>query len=1283
MNRFRSSRKKSKEGAALTGRRPSDDSDVPPVPIFSTRSFRRKKNQPEPKKEVNLATVLPSSDDFRTSLLMPNLSARFSMLREQDDPTSKLGKANDDSVLFPKRHSRLGEFGYLPSFGGLSDIAEVASVNGSIRPPFVFGKSDGDGFGTDDDSGSVMSRARPGESNNLFGGRQKIYKIPLGRSGSATSLTEEGHARSGRGMGGKALYGDDVGTSAFQKVREKGREEECEQSESKRHSNEDVPSMHRSSSPSPTNYNKDRETSSSTNSGPSRKRSSTAATSIASQSANSLHAHQHTTPVAAPVPHAATSNQPERTMTKSRRLYGQGLDQHIQDQQSLATNRLDSLQRQRAHGGGTSPPNLSNAHSASNLNDRYHRTAPPPSASAFFRAASPPPSASTSGLAGFDLGIGDSNLAGANSDNGFGQARPLSPPNSEGDESSPLVSAVQPNDRGKATAIGAFHKPRRPYDEEQYSERQLQLQRGRGTPTPPPNKITPPRAIPARTLEPGRPRNDSSASYRSRSASSGYRQPWNPETQVQNDVNQLRHASPTTSGQEPYSEAQGTFLASPSGTDVDSPGESEEESNKKGFPFDPSRFRRPADIMATMHARVQQAPTAEHPAFKQSESQSAPVTVPSEDVHEDVREDDTPNPSRKSRQSSLVNVVKASTLDADSPTLGPTNGLRGLVQAHLRNDSDQSSIYGGATSPSRISRHLYGNQESSLPSSNSRSTVQSGHEFDDWDGEYCGESESFSSASPVDPKHSSKSIPSPMSSKAMKVLGQERPRTNGDSTNKQQTVVDESKGRHGKNPSTETQHEKEEFANELAQRRRMVKENLRSFAERESRAASPVPGAHMEYSRDNPFKASGAFAMLKPKSSWNSLRLKPEPPRPETSQKAMKMLGIQGAKSSLELPSRRPREDYWKQEEERMMRGVVKPPKANPPQIKILQQSQQDAQREQDQTRRGPSDESSRKDPSIKEYSPSSSKSSTRERSSSEISAGRMNNTRHTRYRDDLQKAMVEGAGSIANSYGGTSRENPNACESPKIPRPSPDSAQQAWDSHSAAMSGRYRSNSRSSGPGYFDSKSLLPIQTNSSTPIGTPRPSPALPTAANMTPPLYESPTVSNSTTPTTMAAPQNFPSTSRIPRHRKRSINKYDISEPTFLSATSNITTVNLAPGASLSNGMDYSPPIPDANPRRRRTTTTQTIFNAFARPDRSTAMAVAPIMSPTMLPSPQEELSTFSADEGESRPKHKGKLRKSSSEGGNMNARARQQAMNAPSPALPGFPTGTKGEREGGMF
>ncbi|OBT50158.1 hypothetical protein VE04_09647 [Pseudogymnoascus sp. 24MN13] len=188
MNRFRT--KKKAEAADEAPARPSNDSAAPTLtPLKPAMTFRRKKekNEPPPRMELDLVNALPASDDFRTSLLMTGLSARFSMLREQDDPKSKIGKASDDSVLFPKRQSRLNDFGFTPQ--GLSDIAEVGSIRETTRRPAA-----------SDAQESIMSRGKPAEGNNLFGGRQKIYKIPMGGSASMKSLNGTGESS---GLGGR------------------------------------------------------------------------------------------------------------------------------------------------------------------------------------------------------------------------------------------------------------------------------------------------------------------------------------------------------------------------------------------------------------------------------------------------------------------------------------------------------------------------------------------------------------------------------------------------------------------------------------------------------------------------------------------------------------------------------------------------------------------------------------------------------------------------------------------------------------------------------------------------------------------------------------------------------------------------------------------------------------------------------------------------------------------------------------------------------------------------
>ncbi|KAI6254154.1 hypothetical protein MCOR19_009326 [Pyricularia oryzae] len=432
MNRFRGKRKEKEEPST------SGDHSMP-----SLRGFLRSKKAPEekPEPQIDIATALPTHDDFRTSLLMTGLSARFSMLREQDDPTSKIGKASDDSVLFPKRQSRMMDYGFNGGIG-LNDIAEVES----IRAPF----SRMDSFASADDAsstkGSIMSRGKPTDGNNLFGGRQKIV------------------------VGSRTLYENDVSGSSFQKWRREERERErraLEDEEANDDSqgwrsrrSEEEASAARPESPSGPMFSRRRETSSTTAS--SLARNSTAATSIASQQSQATTA---STASGAPV---------ERSVTRTRRLYEQALNQDLHASQSTALSRIDTLTGKKSFTRGSPDPNSSTS---------------PPMGFGFgerrpiMTKASAPNLRTTSPAASAASGSNDrgSNISNKESRFNFAGTPPLSPPISETGDL-PLM-AIQPNDVGKATAMGVFSKPAQPYDESKYAERQLQLKQGRETPT--------------------------------------------------------------------------------------------------------------------------------------------------------------------------------------------------------------------------------------------------------------------------------------------------------------------------------------------------------------------------------------------------------------------------------------------------------------------------------------------------------------------------------------------------------------------------------------------------------------------------------------------------------------------------------------------------------------------------------------------------------------------------------------------------------------------------------
>ncbi|KAM5346395.1 hypothetical protein ACJ41O_009400 [Fusarium nematophilum] len=441
MNRFRG-RKKAKDDLAAP--RPSVESESSsPFKMFS----KKKSQEEEPKPEVDIAAVLPSNDEFRTSLLMTGLSARFSMLREQDDPNTKVGKASDDSVLFPKRQSRMMDFGYN---AGLGDIAEVES----IRAPFARAS-----FQSSDDAastnGSIMGRSKPTEGNNLFGGRQKIYKIASG--GAKTGA-----------MTGRALYDDDVAQSSFQKWRQAEREKGRQSFEDLHQSDSVESEIARPESPAQPEYNQKRETNSTTSSGPSAARNSTAATSItSSQPASSVKDWQsfaNTSRTVSPTPPV------ERSVTRTRRLYEQSLNQDLHDQQTSQLSRIDTLSRQRNLANRTPDltPTVPSPASAT-FGDRFVTRSILAKASApNLRSFTPPTSSQMSPV---EL---NNKFPGVEEKKPFGATPPLSPPISETGEAQPLSV----RDRTKMLARTSSQ-----YDETRYAQRQMQMQQGREAPT--------------------------------------------------------------------------------------------------------------------------------------------------------------------------------------------------------------------------------------------------------------------------------------------------------------------------------------------------------------------------------------------------------------------------------------------------------------------------------------------------------------------------------------------------------------------------------------------------------------------------------------------------------------------------------------------------------------------------------------------------------------------------------------------------------------------------------
>lgn len=780
MNRFRT-KKKAKEAKEETlASRPYHETEQSSLPSF--KGFRRaKKSSEEPKKEIDLTAALPTNDDFRTSLLMTNLSARFSMLREQDDPSTKIGKASDDSVLLPKRQSRLADFGFA---GGLSDIAEVESIK---APAFSRMNSYVSDDADSTKGGSVMSRGKPTEGNNLFGGRQKIYKITSTGSGT----------KNGTGMGGRALYEDDVAQSAFQLWRQA--EKRGRASEVDADYNEDEAEPRRSESPGPLGYNQRRETSSTMSSASAVARNSTAATSITSQppalSIKDLQSNSNP-------PSAATTPVLERNVTRTRRLYEQGLTQDLHDQQSSALSRIDTLARQRNLGNRT-PDLVRNSPSPTTFafnNDRFSNDRRPVLAKASapnLRSMSPPTTGSSLGGTA-TLPETKTSLPGS---------PPLSPPISETGEH-PLL-AIQPNDRGKATAMGVFQKPVQPYDESKYAQRQL-LRQGRETPTQ-------------------RLRGESNASFatgRSRSSSSVQRQPLGavPTSAPKLDLKP----------QEPL--ASLTFL------DDSDDGPPSAELPKIETP---QTLNRPSD--------------KDHPAFRES-SLPTPLSMDSHVSSE-------PSPVSENPDASNANSHQVSPVD--SPTLGPTvgAGLSGMVRQHLRGDSNASSVYDNPPPTAGF--------DSRFPTDNTpEDMIREGLE---------GKSNPWMASD----QDWQQLTDDPTARDSL-----EAPGTHGE-----KDVSFDSSTRNSS--SNEMENEPDEFASQLANARRRVRERLTSYVESDSsQAPSPLLQPESPQVPLNQIPATNplGIGILKPKSSRGSL-IDRSRNIVGSQSKAMKMLGIAGPTS--------------------------------------------------------------------------------------------------------------------------------------------------------------------------------------------------------------------------------------------------------------------------------------------------------------------------------------------------------------------------------------------------
>ncbi|KAI7256921.1 hypothetical protein KC319_g4611 [Hortaea werneckii] len=1207
-------RKKSPEDILTTNSdaHGAQSSSGPTSPILkksATSRWKKQRKQPEPKPEpeVNIGAALPSTDDFRTSLLMPNLSARFSMLRDQD-PDSLIGKASDDSVLQPRRRSRMNELGFGSGPSGLNDIAEVQSINSSIRPPFAYEKhhsfASEDGYGSESDSvhnGSIMSRSRPGEGNIMFGGRQKVYKIPTSGP-SSTKL-------------GRALYEDDIGMSAFQRYRkERGTQDgndfdqedpefdfgldqpnnpEQDDGNDARTPNDSAKDL--SHSPSLSSYDKKRSTSSTARS---EARSSTAATSVASQP---VAATPSPLAISSQAPAAATPSVPnvKRSDTKTRRLYEQGLDQHMQEQQTSAMSRLNSIQRQRSlqQGGKQSPPVLQTAKSASNLQEKNSQPV------FALRAQSPPPTRGLTPLVTFG------SLSKASSNNPSPAASvPHSPVSPQEFDSTPLTQALEPGDRGKATALGAFNKPAQQFDEKQYLERQQQLQRSQSRGAI--RKDAFQQRI-GRFEKMERERDASEGAERSRSSSAPRGVPRRgdslrkkPESSKAYNVfhqaaSQLppiaQSADPDSESEQPkQDDAAGaqqydthrTFFGNISASD------SEDEEDDQSVRSDnrsqvdhaygppPGRWQPTPLPSVSEHPATRDRDSKPSLAEEDEDAEMAPQPLRPTPSSQSLRNDaqaENPRPDSQAENIRVESPAEGMRADTqaqnpievaalDSPTLGPsaTEGLSGMVH-HLRQKSNQSSLYPNDNGddipelpgmpPSARNTYLgtHINTDSRTESGIESFNASNPWDLDEIDNAYNLAEADHSPTSPVEVNAFSQNLNPHASTYSNIINVRESAGSQYPASVNAPTWQTELSKHHTRDASTATQQERDAFANELAARRAAIQESMRSYAEQDtsSRNVSPAPSAG---------GAKKAFGMLRAKPSRESV----------APSKAMKMLGLGASASTTNVNSQYERSEQSMDMSRPRNDSVSRAPPVPSGQPRTMVSSEWPQGRP-----RGDSETSN----PFKQLAGRVSQA--RSRSNSEATTGR-SRSGTANHRDDPERTLSEGI-----------NEGAEAVFPESTPKTSSDAAQSSFEEGHRA---RARSNSRPPAmSSYFDSKHLQNpgnpanrLATGNATPLYSPAGSSARPSPSVS--PIAQNPTPPHSGTNTPQGASfKEHPVPIVQPRSgalRKKTISKFDISEPTLISSTSNVDTIELPEGASLRNGMDEPPPVPPINPKRRGT-------------------------------------------------------------------------------------------------
>ncbi|RMZ76990.1 hypothetical protein DV738_g4628, partial [Chaetothyriales sp. CBS 135597] len=1296
-------------------------------PKSSTLYFKRKqKNAVAPKFDFDLDSALPDSNEFRTSMLMPKLSARFSMLREQDDPDTKVGKASDDSVLFPKRASRLNLFNHNP-------LANISELDPTIKPPFAdSGRaySMSEGYASDD--GSIMARSRHLESNTLFGGRQKIYKIPTGADSDRTLARGEKHS-----------YRDDVSLSAFQQYRQRTSEDAATEREldhdASRPSHEDHHHEPFRANSRATAFSNDRGTTSSTTSGPSNRRTSTAATSIASDSPILKQCISATSK-------AGTSDNLN------------AVEEHSVKREPPMPNTLNVARA------------LSSSKSAVNLSESFHRqipysTAPP----AVGHAQS-----TSQTLAALESALQDQIRQNNSQRRRYQTVSPAS--DGDRDEGDHIYSnALQPKDRGKATAMGLFNRPAQQFDEQQFLERQRQMNHGRSSPLPPeptrepprPGKEQPPperqRQVnygrssplpPEPTREPPRPAKEQPPSAMRKvdtvpeptngqiaatpSLQNGKIaataalfdqkvQAFNAMARSESPMARpLRKAElpadvpPTTSTLVPSMKARveslirrkNAELAAMEAERMQQNGPRSADQQSVGPPSsNPSRPDSRVNgaaggddepvIRPTPRSRSPLPPADIHPAFRDGagnsdlgqsapggagvalsrQSQSSGVSVP---------------PSVHSEQLPASPVKPGESPPRDT---GPGLGLNGLISRHLRHDSDRTSTPVSSPrvagfSPSEVSRKV--SMTSTTHTLNPPESVHS----DPWEfdrnpqvrPEIPGSDRRPSE--PGSPATSMKVHPFFELDEASGKPRQLSPQSTfyrSESSTPEKERPDEADMFHKRAESTETQRERQEFDDALAERQRKIQERLKAISDSNPRSRSQIRQALPQaFQGLMPKTAKGAT----PATSTDSLPI----------DKTARILGF-GSRTSEEEGRRLANAQFQDQQPQP---GVEQQPfRYDERQSQYNDRPSQpvDASHAQSSGRRTPGGRTTPGgQPSQPLYGNMSYEDFERQRQRSATpnsgrapSAGRQRANSSAAPRSRSRQA---GPYRDEENYPqqSSSRNSPAYTRNGVMPDDMHGPSRTGYheDSRSPSVISNHskRSNSRPPPPpppqGLGHLEAGAPLAEMPVRPLQRPQASgsPMMHQPHPQQHPSYYGQASSPMMVPSHGAAAESA---------RKRPVHKGMISEPTFVSSTSSVPVVGLPAGPRLPREGE-SPPVPPMNPDRRRPLAatgpgvaqgwrnfSRGPLNSPVKPRPEDFGIIPPSAAAQTLAQPYEGqppmLYTTTSHEAETpyahknAPRKRNRLRKISSEGGNLSARARQQAFRdeldiqkSHSPALP---------------